>query len=198
MSKVLHITASARHDGSVSRDLSSQLVESLAGSDGEVIKRDVSAQPIPFVDADWVGANFTDPDARTEAQANTLAGSETLVQELEAADQIVIAAPIYNFGIPASLKAWVDMIARAKRTFRYTANGPEGLIKDKTAWLVIASGGTQIDSAMDFATPYLRFVLGFVGIKDVRVIDASKWASKSEADKQLVFDQIKNPLKHVA
>lgn len=198
MSKVLHVTASARHKGSVSRELSTQLVQSLAVSPGDVTVRDLAEQPIPFVDEDWVGANFTSPDERTNAQNDTLSGSEALIEELEAADHIVIATPIYNFSIPAALKAWVDMIARAKRTFRYTENGPEGLIKGKTAWLVIASGGTAIDSQIDFATPYLRHVLGFVGIDDVRIVDAAKWGGKSDEDKQVVLDLIKNPVTKAA
>ena len=192
MTKVLHVTASARHEGSISRELSANLVESLSGPYGQVVQRDLAKDPVPFVDADWVGANFTSPEARTELQNQKLSGSEALVRELEAADQIVIGVPIYNFGIPAALKAWVDQIARAKRTFRYTANGPEGLIQGKTAWLVIASGGTEIDSNIDFATPYMRHVLGFVGITDVRVIDAAKWGSKSDDEKALVLSGIKN------
>ena len=190
MNKVLQVTASARTDGSVSRDLSAQLASSLSGTSGEITVRDIAVDPISFVDADWVGANFTDPANRTDQQVETLEDSEALVREIENADHIVIGAPIYNFGIPASLKAWVDKIARAKRTFHCTSSGPEGLIKGKTAWLVIASGGTALDSDIDFATPYLRFVRGFIGIDDVRVIDATRWAGKSDAEKQAVLDHI--------
>ena len=99
-------------------------------------------------------------------------GGLELIAELKAADVVVIGAPIYNFGIPAALKAWVDMIARARKTFRYTSEGPEGLLKGKKAYVVIASGGMPVDSDMDFATPYLRQVLGFIGITDVEVIAA--------------------------
>jgi FMN-dependent NADH-azoreductase len=97
-----------------------------------------------------------------------------LIAELEAADTIVIGVPLYNFGIPAALKAWIDLIARARRTFRYTEAGPEGLLKDKKAYLVVASGGVPVGSDYDFATGYLRHVLGFVGITDVTVIDAGQ------------------------
>ena len=133
-----------------------------------------------------MGANFTDPAVRTDAQRETLSGSDVLVAELKAADQIVIGAPIYNFSIPAALKAWIDQVARARETFRYTEAGPEGLLTGKTAWLVIASGGVPMDSAMDFATPYLRHVLGFLGIVDVRVIDASRWDFRDVDDQAAI------------
>lgn len=183
---VLHIDASARFDGSVSRELTQRLAERLAGG-GRVLRRDLAADPVPFVDEAWVGANFTADAERTQAQRETLAGSDALVEQLEAADDIVIGAPIYNFAIPASLKAWIDQVARARRTFRYTEDGPEGLLNGKTAWLVIASGGTPLDSEIDFATGYLRHVLGFLGITDVRVIDAARWSAKSEEEKVEIY-----------
>lgn len=183
MTRILRIDSSARVTGSVSRDLADRLSRRLAGRDGEITVRDLAAAPPAFVHEAWVGANFTDPAARSEAQTAELAASETLVSELEAADQIVIAAPIYNFSIPASLKAWIDLVARARRTFRYTEAGPEGLLRGKTAWLVVASGGTALDSEIDFATPYLRFILGFIGITDIRVIDATRWGFRSEEEK---------------
>ena len=93
---------------------------------------------------------------------------------------LVIGSPIYNFGVPAALKAWVDMIARARLTFRYTANGPEGLLIGKKAYVVIASGGVPVDSAVDFATPYLRQALSFVGISDAEVIAADQLNKKAE------------------
>ena len=90
----------------------------------------------------------------------------------------------HNFSIPASLKAWIDQIARARETFRYSEAGPEGLLKGKTAWIVAASGGVPLDSGVDFATPYLRQVLNFVGITDIRVIDATRWDFREEADRE--------------
>jgi len=98
-----------------------------------------------------------------------------LVEELKAADTIVIGAPIYNFNIPAALKAWIDLIARARLTFKYGENGPVGLLKNKKAYIVMASGGVPIGSAMDFASGYLQHVLAFVGITDVTIIDASQF-----------------------
>jgi FMN-dependent NADH-azoreductase len=96
------------------------------------------------------------------------------VDELKAAEVIVIGMPVYNFGIPAALKVWVDMVARARLTFRYTENGPEGLLKGKKVYLVVASGGVAVDSDVDFATPYMRHVLRFLGIDDIEVVTATQ------------------------
>jgi FMN-dependent NADH-azoreductase len=112
--------------------------------------------------------------ARSDTQVAELAVSDALVAELEAADVIVIGAPIYNFSIPAVLKAWIDMVARAGVTFRYGEDGPEGLLNNKKAYVVMASGGVPIGSAMDFASPYLRHLLGFIGIHDVEFISAAE------------------------
>ncbi|MFP4520195.1 MAG: FMN-dependent NADH-azoreductase [Oceanicaulis sp.] len=190
MTRILRIDSSARTDGSVSRDLSARLARRLAGPSGRVDVRDLAATPPAFVDGAWIGANFTDPAQRSNAQEAELAASEALVQELEAADQIVIGVAIYNFNIPASLKAWIDLIARARRTFRYTEAGPEGLLKGKTAWLVVASGGTALDSEIDFATPYLKHVLAFIGITDVRVIDATRWGFRTEDEKAAAVEAV--------
>ena len=189
MTRVLRLDSSARTDASVTRALSETLAADLAGPDGDPVIRDLADQAPAFVDAAWVGANFTAPDARTADQKAVLAGSDALVEELEAAEQIVIGVPIYNFSLPASLKAWIDMVARARRTFRYTEDGPEGLLKGKTAWLVVASGGTALGSEIDFATPYLKHVLGFLGITDVRVIDATRWGALSQAEQAAVRAQ---------
>ena len=171
--RVLEVSASGRGKDSVSRMLSADLIDALEARHGSVdlTRRDLS-HGIPFVDEAWINANFTAPEDRTGDQRAVLAGSDALVAELEAADAIVIAAPIYNFGVPAALKAWIDMIARARLTFRYTENGPEGLLQGKKAYVVIASGGVPVDSPMDFATPYLRQALAFVGITDVEIIAA--------------------------
>ncbi|MEL7040123.1 MAG: NAD(P)H-dependent oxidoreductase [Pseudomonadota bacterium] len=171
---ILHIDASARSDGSYSRALTAQLVEKLKEAGGDIVHRDVGLNPLPVVTQDWVGANFTPDEARTEAQRETLALSDVLIEELKAADVLVIGAPVYNFGVPASLKAWIDLIARARKTFKYTDQGPVGLLEDKTAYIVIATGGTPSGSDMDFATPYLRHILSFLGIRDVTIIAADQ------------------------
>lgn len=172
---ILEISASGRRDDSVSRMLTRDIVDAIAGrhSTATIRHRDL-ADGVELVDEAWIGANFTDEADRTSAQQDRLRTSDALVAELKEADAIVIGAPIYNFGVPAALKAWVDMIARARLTFRYTENGPEGLLKGKKAYLVIASGGVPVDSAVDFATPYLRQALRFVGITDVEVIAADQ------------------------
>jgi FMN-dependent NADH-azoreductase len=135
-----------------------------------VIRRDL-AKGLPYLDEVFTTATFTPPENRTDAQNEALAISDTLVAELQAADTIVIGAAMYNFSIPAVLKAWIDQIARAGVTFAYTETGPKGLLEGKKAIITIASGGTQLGSDYDFASDYLRFALGFVGITDVTIQD---------------------------
>jgi FMN-dependent NADH-azoreductase len=179
--KILQVAASGRKDGSVSRMLSTDLIAALEERHGriELTRRDLDGE-LQFVDETWINANFTAPEERSAKQRAALAASDALVAELQAADVLVIGAPIYNFGVPAALKAWIDMVARARLTFRYTANGPQGLLEGKKAYVVIASGGVPVDSAVDFATPYLRHALGFIGITDVEVIAAEQLNSKAE------------------
>lgn len=183
MSHILRIDASARNAGSTTRQLADKLVARLVeqGYGASVTVRDLAATPPALLTENWVGANFTDDDARSADQKATLAASDELIGELEAADTIVIGVPLYNFAIPAALKAWVDLIARARRTFRYTETGPEGLLKGKRAFLVVASGGVPVGSDYDFATGYLRHVLGFVGITDVTIIAADQQMMDGEA-----------------
>ncbi|WP_440957427.1 FMN-dependent NADH-azoreductase [Oceanicaulis sp. LC35] len=183
---ILRINTSARTDGSITRELSDLLTQALAGDAGDVVVRDLAQNPEEQLTADWVTANFTDPSERSDAQRETLKGSDALIAELHAADHIVIGVAMYNFSIPSSLKAWIDHVARARETFRYTEAGSEGLLKDKTVWLVTASGGARLDSEADFATPYLRFILGFLGLTDVRVIDGMGWPFLDDAQKDAV------------
>lgn len=189
---VLEVSASGRQRDSVSRTLTGAIIATLQQrvASVEVVRRDLN-DGIPLVDEAWIAANFTAEDDRSAEQRATLAFSDALVEELQRADVLVIGAPIYNFGVPAALKAWVDMIARARKTFRYTGNGPEGLLQHKTAFVVIASGGVAVDSPVDFATPYLRQALRFVGITDVHVIAADRLNSNaapsiSQAHAQIV------------
>jgi FMN-dependent NADH-azoreductase len=179
--RILEVSASGRNKGSVSRMLSGDLIGAVEARHGdiELTQRDLS-RGLSFVDEAWIEANFTAPEERSAAQRAVLAESDALVAELKAADVLVIGSPIYNFGVPAALKAWIDMIARARLTFRYTENGPEGLLDGTKAFVVIASGGVPVDSAVDFATPYLRQALGFVGIRDIEVIAADQLNSRSE------------------
>ena len=129
----------------------------------------------------WIEANSTDPEERSEHQRDALKASDELVAELKAADVLVAAVPIYNFGVPAAFKAWIDMVARARETFRYTPAGPEGLLEGKKAYLIVTSGGTRLGSEIDFVTPWLRHVMSFLGIHNVEIIDASGLMSDAEA-----------------
>lgn len=172
MTNILRVDSSMRTEGSVSRDLADKLIEKLINANTQITVRDL-AKGIPLIDENWIGANFTDPADRSEEQKAFLAASDELVDELRSADIIVISAPVYNFHVPAALKAWIDMIARARETFRYTENGPEGLLKGKKAFVVVTSGGTILGSDYDFVSGYLRHVLSFIGITDVSFIDSS-------------------------
>lgn len=189
--RVLRVDASARVEGSITRQLADQLIDGMMkhAPSISVTSRDV-AQGLPFVDAAWVNANLTDPDVRSEAHREALAGSDALVAEVMVADVWVISAPIYNFAVPASLKAWIDQIARARLTFRYTDQGPQGLLTGKKVYILTATGGTEVGSAIDFATPWLRFVLGFLGITDVEVIAADRAMMRGDAARQHAADRI--------
>lgn len=172
---LLRVDASARRDNSISRQLGDRLEKALSATlpVPQTTKRDL-AKGLPLIDENWVAANFTPDEDRTEAHHDALALSNALVDELKAADAILITTPIYNFGVPAALKAWIDLVARARLTFRYSENGPVGLLEGKRAFVVIASGGTPVGSDIDFASGYLRHVLGFMGITDVEVIAADE------------------------
>lgn len=171
---ILHIDASARTEGSVTRTLSQKLVDRLSGGHRQVIRRDIGREALPLLSEAWVGANYTPDEARTPEQVETLQLSDELIGELEAADTLVIGVPIYNFGVPAAFKAWIDLVARAGKTFKFTESGPVGLLEGKSAYVAIASGGTQSGSEIDFTTPYVRHVLGFLGIHDVQIIAADQ------------------------
>jgi FMN-dependent NADH-azoreductase len=176
---VLHIDSSARTTGSATRDLSAKIVTQLNAD--TVISRDLAADALPQIDETWVAANFTAADQRSAEQIARLGLSDTLVAELQAADTIVIGVPVYNFSVPTSVKAWIDLIARAGLTFKYGENGPQGLLTGKRVILAVASGGTPIGSDMDFATPYLRHVLGFVGMSQVEIVAADQTAISPDA-----------------
>ena len=172
--KILHIDSSARKDESVSRKLAADLVKNLKKDNSEVVYRDASNN-IPFV-AGIKGAGFIIPEEdRNEEDKKLFKFSDELVDELLAADTIVISTPIYNFGPPAAAKAWFDLVARAGRTFAYEPTGPKGLINgNKKVYLIVTSGGVPIDSPVDFCTPWFKQALNFLGITDIEVIDSSQ------------------------
>lgn len=173
MTNILHITASIQADQSVSRALSTKLVSTLTAKSGaNITTRDLSTNDLPFIDAERFAANLAPIAERTAEQRNLAAISDQLIDELQAADTIVFGVPIYNFSVPATLKAWADLVARAGTTFRYTPDGPQGLLEGKRAFIALASGGTPAGSPMDFMTPWLTFFLGFLGVHDVTIIAA--------------------------
>jgi len=173
MTHILHLSASIQGDQSISRQLGTKLVDGLLAKTGAALtERDLSANDLPFVSAERFAANLAPAAERTPEQAELAAISDTLIGELQAADTIVISSPIYNFGVPATVKAWADLVARAGTTFKYTENGPVGLLEGKTAYIAVASGGTPAGSDFDFMTSWLKFFLGFLGISDVTVIAA--------------------------
>lgn len=181
LTRILRIDASARTNGSVTRDLTDKAIDRVASLGAvTVTRRDVS-HGIPFVTEDWVAANFTPAPSRTEDQRARLTFSDGLVQEIKDADLLIIGLPIYNFGVPATLKAWIDQVARAGLSFKYTESGPVGLLDGKRAIVLVASGGTAMGSDIDFATPYLRHALGFIGIHDVTFVAADGLGQDAEA-----------------
>ncbi len=180
---ILRLDSSMRKTGSYSRDLATKLVKQLTGDQqsneeynsehkSQVTIRDL-ADGVPLIDGNWIKANFTAVDERTPEQNKYLETSDTLVDELNSADLIVMAIPIYNFGVPAAFKAWIDQIVRSKLTFKYGDNGPVGLVKNKKAYIIIVSGGTKLSTELDFISDYIRHILSFIGITDISFIDSS-------------------------
>ncbi|MEM9972840.1 MAG: NAD(P)H-dependent oxidoreductase [Pseudomonadota bacterium] len=185
---VLRIDSSARRTGSVSRDLLDRIVARF-DDDTPVITRDL-ADGVPQISEAWVNANFTQASQRSSEQQAVLALSDTLVAELKAADTLLIGLPIYNFGVPAALKAGVDQVARAGLTFQYSDTGPKGLLSGKRAIIAVASGGTEAGSEIDFATGYMRHVLGFIGITDVTFVAADRLMLDADATMQAANAQV--------
>ncbi|UES59574.1 FMN-dependent NADH-azoreductase (plasmid) [Roseibium aggregatum] len=180
MSKVLVLTSSVLGDASVSNQLTTHIVNQLRLKNGKskVIARDLGSNPVPHLTQDSTIA-LRVPEAENEVQANAQALSDELIAELKAADLLVIGAPMYNFGIPSTLKAWFDYVLRAGVTFSYSEAGPEGLLKGKRAIIVLTRGGLYSEGPaqlMDAQEPHLRTLLGFIGITDVTFIRAEKLA----------------------
>jgi FMN-dependent NADH-azoreductase len=183
--KLLQIDSSAR-TSSVTRRLTAKFAEEWRKNqpDGEVIQRDLSATALPLITDDW-GAVYLEDSQLTRAQRSYLSISDQLIQELAAADTVVIGSPMYNFSIPSSLKAWIDQIVRLGKTVSYGPNGPQGLLTSKKV-VVITSRGSAYEKgsgreAFDFQEPYLRHVLGFIGLTDVTFIHAENQAREEAA-----------------
>ena len=170
--KILNIVSSSKGDASFSNKLSSAVIEKLGSvySGIEIQTLDLSKTPLPYLDASQIGAFFTPEEVQTSEQKEAIKNSNNAVKELMEADVIVIGVPLYNFGIPAALKAWVDQVSRAGLTFNYADGTPKGMVTNKKVYLSVASGAIFSEGAFksyDFAEPYLRAVLGFLGMTDV-------------------------------
>ena len=174
---ILRIDSSAKASGSTTQALLDRIEEKVGRA---TTRRDLGAKAVPQIDGTWVSANFTEAQARDDAQKSALSLSDELVSELQDSDLILIALPIYNFTVPGALKAWIDLVCRAGVTFKYTETGPVGLLEGKRAIVAVASGGTPVGSEIDFATGYMRHILGFIGITDVSFVSADQQGSKGE------------------
>lgn len=184
MSKFLFVHSSARGAASASRQLADHFKAGVIAKGAEVKEVDLAQNTPPVLDERTLGAFFTPPAQHTEEQAISVALSEQFVEDLRCADTLVISAGMYNFSVPATLKTYIDQILRAGRTFQYTDTGPQGLIKNTKAVLILSTGGVYSKgpmSSMDFLTPYLKAVLGFIGITDVEVVLAEGLALGAES-----------------
>jgi FMN-dependent NADH-azoreductase len=186
---ILQINSSARADGSHSSRLAGSIVERVQASLDDstvptITVRDLGRTPHPELNESALQALFTPAEQRTPEQAARVALDDALIDELKAADVLVLGVPMYNFGVPAPLKNWIDAISRAKVTFQYTANGPEGLLKGKQVYIALTRGGQYRNTPSDTQVPYLRTVLSFLGMTDIQFIYAEGLAMGPEAEQR--------------
>ena len=187
---IYQIDSSARKEGSTSRALAKKLLNRIKKPEDKVIYRDLNDEMVFVSGLTESGMNIDEKD-QNENHKKMFKLSDQLVKELKESDVIIISAPIYNYGPPATLKAWSDLAARVGETFRFKPNGRrEGLLKNKRAYLVITSGGTKLNSSEDFLTPWLRFILNFFGIEKIDIICADQMSldydkSIKDAEKQI-------------
>jgi FMN-dependent NADH-azoreductase len=193
MPTLLHIDSSPLYQRSVSRQLTGAFVNQWKSSHpgAAVIDRDLAAAPIPPISQEWVGAAYTPEEARTPEQRHLLELSDTLIEEIERADEYVIGVPMHNFGVPSVLKLWIDQIARAGKTFSYANGTPKGLIAGKKATFIIATGGvydaqTQMGS-FNFVEPYLRSVFGFLGVTNATFLTAGGTSALNQGQDRDIF-----------
>ena len=188
--KIYQIDSSARKEGSTSRALAKKLLDKIKKPDDEVVYRDLDDEMVFVSGLTESGMKIEEKD-QTEHHKKMFELSDKLVRELKESDVIIISAPIYNYGPPATLKAWSDLVARIGETFKFKENGRrEGLLRNKRAYLVITSGGTKLNSKEDFLTPWLTLKLNFFGITDIKIISADQMSidyekSIAKAEKEI-------------
>jgi len=188
--KILQINASARSEGSNSTRIADAIVAKLKAAHPEAVLelRDLARDPHPMLDEEALGALFTAPAKRSPAQAARVALDDAVIAQLQSADAIVLGVPMYNFGTPVQLKAWIDAIARAGVTFRYTESGPQGLVTGKKAYVALARGGMYRGTPADTQVPYLKSVLGFLGMTNIEFVYAEGLAMGQEAAAKALED----------
>lgn len=183
---ILQVNSSARTEQSHSTRLAAEITAKLQSMhpDAKVTVRDLGQTPHPALDESALQALFTSAEQRTHEQAARVALDDTLIAEIQAADVVVLGVPMYNFGITAQLKNWIDAIARARVTFRYTDKGPEGLLKGKKVYAALTRGGQYRNTPADSQVPYLKTVLGFMGMTDIEFVYAEGLSMGAEAEQQ--------------
>ena len=187
--KILKINSSVQTEKSVGRKLVDQLVSRFTDNVNNDIERDL-AMGLPLITQEMVNAFYTPEDERTDNHKEQIALSNLLIKEIEDSEIIIMGIPIYNFSIPASVKAYFDLIARVGVTFKYTDKGPVGLLENKKVYVIITSGGTPFMSDTDFASAYIKHFLGFLGISDVNFISADQLMINSEVQIENAEKQI--------
>lgn len=190
--KVLHIISSPRGETSITRKLGDEIIAKIKAKypDAEIKEKDLAADAFPHLDELQIAAWFSPAEARTPDQTNAVQISDEAIKEMQEADIYVIGAPFYNFAIPSTLKAYLDHIVRPGITFRYEDGKPEGLIKNKKAYIATASSGVYSEGAFqpfDHAIPYLKFILSFVGVTDISVVRAE--GLRIEGIKETAFEK---------
>lgn len=193
--KLLVVKSSVFADGGQSTALAEKFVRAWreVSQDLEVVERDVTSNPVPHLDGERIGALFSAPEQRTPEQQAVVDFADALLEEVTNADAIVLAVPMYNFGIPSQLKAWLDHLARAGVSFKYTDTGPVGLLKDKPVYILAARGGVYHAAGQDFQAPFLRQFFGLLGITNLEFIyaeglnmgDEAKEKALNEASRQI-------------
>jgi FMN-dependent NADH-azoreductase len=186
MATLLYINSSVRNEGSISRQVTGEFINKwkAARPGDNVIERDLAAQPLPHLNEETLGAFFTPTEQRSAAQSQAARLSDDAVAQLVSADVIVIGAPMYNFSVSSGLKAWIDHVARAGLTFKYTESGPVGLLQGKKVYVFTSRGGVYSEGpakSLDFHETYLRGVLGFLGLTDVTFIHTEGLAMGEDA-----------------